>query len=124
VFRILHTHIYTQQLKIALPSFLSRTPKNAMVVWVSAAREAASFRKRVVLSALRLKFSLEVIRATAKQQSNDESEQTEDGREDLNDQDLDETISTLAIFVLVLQAHNLRLTAKGPQHRPKQRWNR
>jgi hypothetical protein len=95
-----------------------------MVVWVSAAREAASFRKRVVLSALRLKFSLEVIRATAKQQSNDESEQTEDGREDLNDQDLDETISTLAIFVLVLQAHNLRLTAKGPQHRPKQRWNR
>ena len=95
-----------------------------MVVWVSAAREAASFRKRVVLSDLKSTCSLEVVCAAAEQQSNDESEQTEDGREDLNDQDLDETISTLAIFVLVLQAHNLRLTAKGPQHRPKQRWNR
>ena len=36
VFRILQTHIYTQQLKFALPSFLSRTPENAMSVWVLA----------------------------------------------------------------------------------------
>ena len=95
-----------------------------MFVGVSAGQEAAPFRKRVVLSSLKVACSLEVICTAAKQQSNDESEQAEDGREDLNNQDLDETISTLAIFVLVLQAHNLRLTAKGPQHRPKQRWNR
>lgn len=95
-----------------------------MVVWVSAAREAASFRKRVVLSDLKSTCSLEVVCAAAEQQSNDESEQTEDGREDLNDQDLDETVKTSAIFVLVPRAHNRRLTAKGPQHQPRQRWNR
>ena len=72
-----------------------------MIVWVSAGQEAAPFRKRVVLSALQSTCSLEVVCAAAKQQSNDESEQTEDGREDLDDQDLDETIDTLAIFVLV-----------------------
>jgi len=72
-----------------------------MVVWVSAGQEAAPFRKRVVLSALKLTCSLEVVCAATEQQSNDESEQTEDRREDLNDQNLDETINTLAIFVLV-----------------------
>ena len=71
-----------------------------MVVWVSAAREAASFRKRVVLSDLKSTCSLEVVCAAAEQQSNDESEQAEDGREDLNDQDLDETTNTLAIVEL------------------------
>ena len=68
-----------------------------MIVWVSVGQEAAPFRKRVVLSALKLTCSLEVVCAAAKQQSNDESEQTKDRREDLNDQDLDETVDTLAI---------------------------
>lgn len=69
-----------------------------MFVGVSAGQEAAPFRKRVVLSSLQVTCSLEVVCTAAKQQSNDESEQAEDGREDLNDQDLDETTNTLAIF--------------------------
>lgn len=68
-----------------------------MIVWVSAGQEAAPFRKRVVLSALQSTCSLEVVCAAAKQQANNETEQTKDGREDLNDQDLDETVVTLAI---------------------------
>ena len=71
-----------------------------MIVWVSAGQEAAPFRKRVVLSSLKVTCSLEVVCTAAKQQSNDESEQAEDGREDLNDQDLDETVNTLAVPVL------------------------
>jgi hypothetical protein len=74
-----------------------------MVVWVSAGQEAAPFRKRVVLSALKSTCSLEVVCAAAKQQTDDESEQTEDRREDLNDQDLDETVKTLAFSVSVSQ---------------------
>lgn len=61
-----------------------------MIVWVSVGQEAAPFRKRVVLSALQSTCSLEVVCAAAKQQANNETEQTKDGREDLNDQDLDE----------------------------------
>jgi hypothetical protein len=41
------------------------------------------------------KHSFEVVGATTEQQSNNQSEQTEDRRENLNDQDLDETVSAL-----------------------------
>jgi hypothetical protein len=51
----------------------------------------------VVLSALKMTCSFEVVRATAEKQSNDESEQAENRREDLNDQDLDETVDVSAI---------------------------
>jgi hypothetical protein len=84
-----------------------------MVVWVSAAREAASFRKRVVLSDLKSTCSLEVVCAATEQQSNDESEQAEDGREDLNDQDLDETVITLAIFVPVSHMSHSQTHSEG-----------
>jgi hypothetical protein len=67
-----------------------------MIVWVSAGQEAAPFRKRVELSALQSKCSLEVVCAAAKQQANNETKQTKDGREDLDDQDLDETVDVLA----------------------------
>jgi hypothetical protein len=56
----------------------------------------APYCQRMVLSALKMTCSFEVVRATAEKQSNDESEEAEDGREDLNDQDLDETVDMSA----------------------------
>lgn len=74
----------------------------------------------MVQSALEMTCSFEVVRATAEEQSDDESEQTKDRRENLNDQDLDETIEILAICNHMSLVAHPQLTVKGPQHRPKQ----
>jgi hypothetical protein len=47
------------------------------------------------LSAFEKEYSFEVVGATAQQQSNDQTEQAKDGREDLNNQNLDETVNAL-----------------------------
>jgi hypothetical protein len=47
------------------------------------------------LFAFEKKHLFEVVGATAQQQSNDQSEQTKDRREDLNNQNLDETVNAL-----------------------------
>jgi hypothetical protein len=50
---------------------------------------------RWYLSAFEKEYSFEVVGATAQQQSNDQTEQAKNRREDLDDQDLDETAKAL-----------------------------
>lgn len=52
-------------------------------------------RNRSDLSAFKEKHSFEVVGATTQQQSNNQSEKTENRREDLDNQDLDETVNAL-----------------------------
>lgn len=70
-----------------------------MVVGVSATTQSGAARPVLGLAnfALKIRCSFEVVGTTAQQQSDDESEEAEDRREDLNDQDLDETSDELVI---------------------------
>lgn len=98
-FLALHTYKYLYK-AIRIRGFLARVQnaRRCCRCWgIGGTRVRGTLQIRSLLLSQTLD-SLEVIRPTTKEQPNDESEETKDRGEDLNNEDLDETVGMLVIL--------------------------